>query len=500
MNAPGNGGTPIVVFGASGYVGGRLVGTLLDAGHRVVATSRDASTLASMPWSEEVEIREVDLLEEATIPDAIAGCSAAYYLVHSMEAGVGYAERDRIAASNLAAAAADSDLEQIIYLSGLGDENSDLSDHLASRQEVGRLLSEGPVPVTELRAAVIIGSGSLSFEMLRYLTEVLPVMITPRWVRTRCQPIAISDVLFYLEAVLANDDALDRVLEIGGPEVLSYQEMVQQYAEVAGLRPRLVMPVPVLSPGLSGRWIGLVTPLDPTTAEELVQGLKNEVIVRDRPISDIIDHQPLSFTAGVARALDRVRSSRVPTRWTPTSWAPAQPLPSDPDYAAGAVLEDVRRVESCAAAEDLYWAISRVGGTTGYYSATWAWRIRGLMDQVLGGAGLRRGRRNPDVVHKGEALDFWRVVDVKKNERLGLKAEMKVPGEAWLEWVIEDNGDQRELIQRATFVPRGLFGRMYWGVLIPFHTIIFPQMARGIVAAAEERWDARDGDRGSADQ
>ena len=487
----------IVVLGASGYVGGRLITKLIESGHQVVATSRDASSLESLPWTDEVEIREVDLLDAASIPSAIAGCSAAYYLVHSMEAGAGYVDRDRLAAHNLATAAAESDLEQIIYLSGLGDENAELSDHLASRQEVGSVLASGAVPVTELRAAVIIGSGSLSFEMLRYLTEVLPVMVTPRWVRTRCQPIAISDVLHYLEAVLGCEAAFDRVLEIGGPEVLTYEEMVQEYAEVAGLQPRRIFPVPVLSPGLSGRWIGLVTPLSPVTAEELVHGLKNEVVVRDRPISAIIDHQPLAFKPGVERALERVRSSQVPTRWTPTAQAPAQPQPFDPEYASGAVLEDLRRVESCAAAEDLFWAFSRVGGTTGYYSATWAWRIRGLMDQVLGGAGLRRGRRNPDVVRKGEALDFWRVVDVQSNQRLGLKAEMKIPGEAWLEWSIDDKHGQRVLVQRATFIPRGLFGRMYWMVLIPFHRVIFPQMARGIVAAAEERWDARDGERQS---
>ncbi len=489
----------VVVFGASGYVGGRLVTKLLEAGHQVVATSRDPEKLESLPWADQVEIRGVDLLDESTIPAAIAGCDTAYYLVHSMGGGEGYAGRDRASALNLVAASHDSDLEQIIYLSGLGDEDSELSEHLSSRQEVGQILAAGTVPVTELRAAVVIGSGSLSFEMLRYLTEVLPIMITPRWVRTRCQPIAIADVLHYLVAVLRNPDAYDRVLEIGGPDVLTYEEMIRKYAEVAGLAPRTIIPVPVLSPGLSGRWIGLVTPLSPVTSEELVQGLKNEVVVKDRPISAIIDHHPLTFDEAVGRALNGVRSSQVPTRWSPTDWAPAQALPSDPDYATGTVLGDVRRVETCAAAEDLFWAFARVGGATGYYSAGWAWRIRGLLDQVLGGAGLRRGRRHPEEVRRGEALDFWRVVDVRPNKGLALKAEMKVPGEAWLEWEIEESGGHFTLMQRATFVPRGLFGRLYWYSLVPFHGVIFPQMARGIVSAAEERWDARDAERVSAE-
>ncbi len=485
----------VVVFGASGYVGGRLITRLLEEGHEVVATSRDTTKLDVLPWADQVEIRQVDLLDEATIPAAIEGCTAAYYLVHSMGGGEGYANRDRTAALNMVSASHDSDLEQIIYLSGLGDEETELSQHLLSRQEVGQILAAGTVPVTELRAAVVIGSGSLSFEMLRYLTEVLPVMITPRWVRTKCQPIAITDVLHYLIAVLDNPDARGRVLEIGGPDVLTYEEMIKKYAKVAGLKPRTIIPVPVLSPGLSGRWIGLVTPLSPVTSEELVQSLRNEVIVKNRPIADIIEHEPLTFEQAVGRALERVHSSQVPTRWSPADWSPAKPLPSDPEYATGTVLTDVQRVDSCATAEDLFWAFSRVGGATGYYSAGWAWHIRGLMDQVLGGAGLRRGRRHPEEIRRGEALDFWRVVDVRSNQALALKAEMKVPGEAWLEWEIEDDDGQCSLVQRATFVPRGLFGRLYWYSLVPFHGFVFPQMARGIVSAAEERWDARDGER-----
>ncbi len=482
----------IAVLGGSGYVGGRLVSRLLEEGHDVVATSRDPAKLAAMPWADQVEIRRVDLLDEQTIGEAIEGCDAAYYLVHSMGGGEGFASRDRTAALNLVAASHGSDLQQIIYLSGLGDDDAQLSEHLASRQEVGQILAAGTVPVTELRAAIVIGSGSLSFEMLRYLTEVLPVMITPRWVRTRCQPIAIADVLHYLVAVLGHPDAVGGVFEIGGPDVLTYEEMIRAYAKVAGLKPRTIIPVPVLSPGLSGRWIGLVTPLSPVTSEELVQSLKNEVIVRDRPISDIVDHEPLGFEESVHRALERVQNSQVPTRWSPEDWAPAQPLPSDPEYASGTVLSDVRRMDSCAAAEDLYWAFARVGGATGYYSAQWAWQIRGLIDQVLGGAGLRRGRRHPEEVRQGEPLDFWRVVEVRPNQHLTLKAEMKVPGEAWLEWDIEEHDGRFSLIQRATFVPRGLFGRLYWYSLVPFHSVVFPQMARGIVSAAEERWDARD--------
>ncbi len=485
----------VVVLGASGYVGGRLVSKLLEEGHQVVATSREPAKLGAMSWADQVEIRPIDLLDEQTISEAIVGCDAAYYLVHAMGGGEGFAARDRAAALNLVAASHDSDLEQIIYLSGLGDESTELSEHLASRQEVGQILAAGTVPVTELRAAIVIGSGSLSFEMLRYLTEVLPVMITPRWVRTKCQPIAIADVLHYLVAVLGHPRSADRILEIGGPDVLTYEEMIRTYARVAGLKPRTIIPVPVLSPGLSGRWIGLVTPLSSVTSEELVQSLRNEVIIVDRPISDVVDHDPMSFEDSVRRALERVKSSQVPTRWSPQDWRPAQPLPSDPDYAKGTVLVDLREIESCATPEDLFWAFGRVGGATGYYSAPWAWQIRGLIDQVLGGAGLRRGRRHPEEVRQGEPLDFWRVVEVRPNEHLTLKAEMRVPGEAWLERDIEERDDRACLIQRATFAPRGLFGRLYWYSLVPFHGVVFPQMARGIVSAAEERWDARDADR-----
>ncbi len=483
----------IVVFGASGYIGGRLIPELLREGHRVVATSRSPETLKALPWADEVEIRHVDLLDPDTISRAIEGCDLAYYLVHSMGSGGNYGARDRAAARNLIAASRGSSLEQIIYLGGLGEDDSELSEHLASRQEVGQILAAGPVPLTELRAAVIIGSGSLSFEMLRYLTEVLPVMVTPRWVRTRCQPIAIRDVLFYLTAVIGRSDAADRVLEIGGPDTVTYEDMIRTYARIAGLRPRTIIPVPVLSPGLSGRWIGLVTPLSPTIAEELVQSVRNEVIVRDRPISDIIDHQCLTFEASVARALDRTRRLQVPTRWSSHDWTPADALPTDPEYATGTMLVDVRRVESAATRTDLYWAFSRVGGATGYYSAGWAWHIRGLLDQVLGGAGLRRGRRHPEEVRLGEPLDFWRVAAVRPDEALDLKAEMKVPGEAWLHWEIDDSNGTMELVQTATFAPRGLFGRLYWYALVPFHAIIFPQMARGIVSAAEERCNSRDG-------
>ena len=481
----------IVVFGASGYIGGRLIPQLLEEGHHVVATSRRPETLEALPWADEVEIRHVDLLERDTIPSAIQGCDAAYYLVHSMDSGEDYGARDRAAAGNLVAVARDSDLRQIVYLGGLGDEDSDLSKHLQSRHEVGEILAAGPVPVTELRAAVIIGSGSLSFEMLRYLTEVLPVMITPSWVRTDCQPIAISDVLFYLVGVLGLEDAYDRVLEIGGPDVLAYEDMIRTYARVADLRPRLIVPVPVLTPGLSARWIGLVTPLSPTVGSELVQSVRNEVVVKDRPIDDVIEHECLPVEDAVRRAIERTRDLQVPTRWDSHDWRPAEPLPTDPDYARGTVLQDVRQVTTCAERSDLYWAFARVGGATGYYSAAWAWHIRGLLDQVLGGAGLRRGRRHPEEVRPGEALDFWRVVAVEPNESLDLKAEMKVPGEAWLQWEIVDESDTLTLVQTATFAPRGLFGRIYWYALAPFHTVIFPQMARGIVAAAEERWDSR---------
>lgn len=476
----------VVVFGASGYVGGRLIPTLLDRGHHVVAVTRTPASLRDNPWIDQVDVASADLLEPESLATALEGADAAYYLVHSMERP-DFEEIDRTAATNMARAAAEASVGRIVYLGGLGD--GDLSPHLASRQEVGRILAEGPVPVTELRAAVIIGSGSLSFEMTRYLTEVLPVMVTPRWVQTLCQPIAIEDVLFYLAEALEHRETSGRIIEIGGADVISYEQMMKRYAAQAGLKPRLILRVPLLSLGLSARWVGLVTPLSNEVAVHLVDSLRHEVVVTDHSVDDLMPHEPIGYDEAVSRALEQTRGLEVPTRWARGSWRPSDPLPSDPEHAYGTIFKDTRTYETDASPADVAWAFTRVGGSHGYYSADWAWRVRGWMDQLFGGAGLRRGRRHPDRIGVGEPLDFWRVVAIDPDHSLELKAEMLVPGDAWLGWKVEphtENGGST-LVQTAWFVPRGLLGRLYWYVLVPFHRIIFPQMARGIIEAAENR-------------
>jgi uncharacterized protein YbjT (DUF2867 family) len=475
-----------LVTGATGYIGGRLVPRLLELGHHVRCMTRDPSRLALDPWRDGVEVVRGDVLDPASLGSALDGCDHAYYLVHSMGHADDFGEADRVGAENFRAAADKAGLRRIVYLGGLGRTDEELSEHLASRHEVGRILAAGTTPVTEVRAAVIIGAGSVSFEMLRYLTEVLPIMTTPRWVRTRCQPIAIRSVLEVLTGVL-DDEPVDRLLEVGGPEILSYEEMMQIYAEEAGLRRRLIIPVPVLSPGLSSRWIGLVTPLPVGVARPLVDSLKNEVIVTDDTAMRLFPHEQIGYREAVRRALERTTSRNVETRWSDAATSPALPLPTDPSWSGGARFEDRRTAHSDASPLDVFWAFARIGGEIGYYGFQWAWQLRGLLDSLVGGVGLRRGRRHPEDLRPGEALDFWRVREVEPGSRLLLEAEMKLPGDAWLEWTAEPAAQGTKLTQTATFVPRGLLGRLYWYVLAPFHNPIFGNMARRIAAAAADR-------------
>ncbi|MBT8202554.1 MAG: SDR family oxidoreductase [Acidimicrobiia bacterium] len=477
----------ILVTGATGYIGGRLIPRLLELGYRVRCMTRDPRKLAFDPWHDDVEVVKADVLDPDSLAVALDGCDFAYYLVHSMGYADNFGETDRTGAINFQEAADAARLKRVVYLGGLGSaEEGDLSKHLSSRHEVGRLLAAGATPVTELRAAVIIGSGSVSFEMLRYLTEVLPIMTTPTWVRTRCQPIAIRAVLQILTAVLEDGEGASRVVEVGGPEILTYEEMMQIYAEEAGLRRRIIIPVPVLSPGLSSRWVGLVTPLPVGVARPLVDSLKNEVIVTDDS-ADRFPHETITYRASVRLALDRTTAREVETRWSDTATSPALPLPTDPSWSGGARFEDQRVVTTEAPPESVFWAFSRVGGEFGYYGFSWAWRLRGLLDSLVGGVGLRRGRRDPEDIRPGEALDFWRVRKVDPGKHLLLEAEMKLPGDAWLEWTAEPTGIGTRLTQTATFVPRGLFGRLYWWSLIPFHGPIFGTMARRIAEAALTR-------------
>ena len=472
----------IAVTGATGYVGGRLVPRLLESGHELVCLARTPGKLDDRPWRDQVEVRRCDLLDEEQVRVGLAGCEAAYYLIHSMGDSGDFSSAEHRTASNFTAAAATEQLQRIIYLGALGAGN-DLSKHLTSRQDVGRTLAGGATPVTELRAAVVIGSGSVSFEMLRYLTEVLPVMTTPRWVETRCQPIAIRDVLDYLTAAL-DDTSGSHVYEIGGPDVVSYREMMQTYAKVAGLKKRTIIPVPVLTPQLSSLWIGLVTPLPVGVARPLVDSLVSEVVVQD-PSADRFGIVPLSLEEAIESALDQHSHLDTPSRWSDASSSPALPLAWDPEWAGGTLLTDRKVIDTDATPEELFKAFSRVGGSFGYYTMNWAWRFRGVVDTLVGGVGLRRGRRHPDLVRLHDTIDFWRVSAVRPGEHLQLYAEMKLPGEAWLEWTIISEGGHTSLEQVAYFRPRGLFGRLYWYAMLPFHGLIFGGMARRIVKAAE---------------
>ncbi|MGY6502348.1 MAG: SDR family oxidoreductase [Acidimicrobiales bacterium] len=481
----------VLVTGATGYIGGRLVPELLAAGHQVVCLARTPSRLESVPWADDVTVVEGDLSDRDSLTAAFDGIDAAYYLVHSIGTGEGFDDRERAAAENFAGAAAAAGATRIVYLGGLRpDGGEQASPHLASRAEVGRILLEGEVPAVVLQAGVVIGSGSASFEMLRYLTERLPVMVTPRWVSSRVQPIAVRDVLRYLVGALDLDPDLNRTFDVGGPDVLTYQEMMQRYAEVAGLRRRLIVPVPVLSPRLSSHWINLVTPVPKALAAPLIESLRNSVVCKEHDIVELIPGESLGFDASVTLALQRIREGSVTTRWADASWpgAPSDPLPSDPDWAGGDIELDERSRAVEAPPEVLWEVVEGIGGERGWYSFPLAWAVRGLFDRLVGGVGLRRGRRHPDRLTVGEPLDFWRVEALERPRLLRLRAEMRLPGWAWLEFRVEPDGEAgSRLDQRAVFRPRGLAGRAYWLAVWPFHGIVFEGMLRNMASAAERR-------------
>lgn len=480
-------GNPVLVTGATGYIGGRLVPQLLAQGYRVRATARNIVKLRTRTWADHpaAELVPADVFDAASMREAMRGCTAVYYLVHSMNPGTAdFAEADRKAAEIVSGAAAVAGVDRLIYLSGLGDEAALLSEHLGSRAEVARILREGPVPVTVLRAAMIIGSGSASFEILRYLVERLPIMVTPRWIDTPCQPIAIRNVLNYLLGCLDCPETIGETFDIGQPEVTTYRHLMGIYAEEAGLRRRWIVSVPVLTPRLSSYWIHLVTPVPASLARPLAEGLSIPVVCRDRRIRTLIPQDLLDCREAIHLALERLRSDNVPTSWTdagslpPVEWS----LLGDPHWAGGTIFEDARHLVLAATPEDIWPALVRIGGSTGWYYADWLWRLRGFLDRLVGGVGLSRGRRDHNEIRVGDALDFWRVVEVVPAHRLLLAAEMKLPGKAVLEFTLRETRPGRtELRQVARFLPRGLWGILYWYAVAPFHNVVFNGLLNGIV-------------------
>lgn len=485
-----------LVTGATGYIGGRLVPELLAAGHRVRCLARTPEKLRDHAWTDRVEVVRGDVTDPASVAEAMRDVDVAYYLVHALGTGRDFEATDRRAARVFGEQARAAGVRRIVYLGGLtprGVPEQRLSPHLRSRAEVGRILLDSGVPTTVLRAAVIIGSGSASFEMLRYLTERLPVMVTPRWVRNRIQPVAVRDVLRILVGSANMPADVSRAFDVGGPEVLTYREMMLRYAAVAGLPRRLVLPVPVLTPRLSSLWVSLVTPVPSSIARPLTESLRHEVVCHERDITRYVPEppgHPLDFDTAVSLALRRVREAQVTTRWSSAAvpGAPSDPLPTDPDWAGGSLYTDQREIAVDVPREALWRVIEGIGGENGWYSFPLAWAVRGWLDRLVGGVGLRRGRRDAARLRIGDSLDFWRVEEIEPGRLLRLRAEMRLPGLAWLEMRCEPGPDGRTRYrQRALFLPHGLLGHAYWWSVAPFHAAVFGGMARNITRTAAAR-------------
>jgi uncharacterized protein YbjT (DUF2867 family) len=452
---------------------------------------RDPSKVTGRPWSDRVEVARADATDPEAVSAALTDVDVAYYLMHSIGSGPDFGETERAIATTFASAAHCQGVGRLVYLGGMVPPDEQLSEHLLSRAAVGDILLASGVPTAVLRAGVVIGSGSASFEMLRHLTERLPVMVVPRWVHTRIQPIAIRDVLHYLLGSAQLPRGVNRAFDIGGPDVLTYLDMMQRYAQVAGLSRRRVLPVPVLTPRLSSLWVGLVTPVPGRLARPLVESLRNTVVAADR---DIAEHIPdpagglTGYDRAVELALTRIRSLDVPTRWSSaaTAGAPSAPLPSDPDWAGGSLYVDERESQVHASPEVLWRVIEGIGGERGWYSFPLGWRVRGLVDRLSGGPGLRRGRRDPDSLLVGDSVDWWRVEEIREGRLLRLRAEMRLPGLAWLELEVGSRAAGTTTFrQRALFHPHGAAGHAYWAAIYPFHGLVFGPMQRNVAKAAE---------------
>ena len=483
----------ILVTGASGYVGGRLVTALLADGADVRVFVRDANKAQSHSWANQVEIATGNASDFQSTKDALTGVHTAYYLLHSINLGPNFDEIESAMARNFAKAAQSCGVSQIVYLGGINNDEK-TSKHLTSRANTGKELATTSVPVLELRAGIIIGSGSASFEMLRHLTHRLPVMTTPKWVSNKTHPIAIRDVLWYLRNCAKLEKPVGGVFDIGGPEVLTYADMMQKFAKLSGLRKRLIIKVPVLTPKLSSLWIGFVTPVPTALARPLVGSLISEVVADPKKSIDKLIPKPkeglIDVEGAINLALSNVSSNTVSTRWSDATLptAPWQKAQSDPEWAGEMLLKDKKVRTTDASIKSLWAAIEEIGGDNGWYGADFLWYLRGVLDRMIGGVGLRRGRRDPIHLRVGDSLDFWRVESLVPEQSLKLYAEMILPGKAWLEFRISKlaNG-QSEVVQEASFSPRGLGGQLYWYAVLPFHTLVFPTMIRNLIRSANRK-------------
>lgn len=467
----------ILLTGATGYVGGRLLPLLEARGEALRCLARNTERLSHVA-SPATQIVRGDVLDGESLYAALRGVHTAYYLVHSMAAARDFAESDAIGARNFAEAAARQGVSRIIYLGGLGETSSTLSKHLRSRQEVGAILRESGVPTTEFRASIIIGAGSLSFELVRALVERLPVMITPRWVAIPAQPIAIRDVLEYLIRALDAPDSGSRIYEIGGADVVSYGEMMRSYAAARGLK-RLMLRVPVLTPGLSSLWLGLVTPVYARVGRKLIESVRNSTLVRDDSALRDFPIRPLGISDAVREAMESEDAEFAAMRFS-EFFARATANPYWGGVRLGCRMLDTRTTRVNATPEEAFRVISSIGGKTGYFSVGWLWRLRGLIDRMIGGVGMRRGRTRAAELRVGDEIDWWRVERVEPGRLLRLRAEMKLPGRAWLDFEVIGEQDGTTIRQTAVFDPVGLVGALYWWALYPAHAVVFRGMLMGI--------------------
>ncbi|WP_400159333.1 SDR family oxidoreductase [Arthrobacter sp. BPSS-3] len=477
----------VLVTGATGYIGGRLVPRLLEAGHRVKVLVRTPAKIAGVPWLEQVEVVQSSLDDGGALKAALAGVDVLYYLVHSMAGGSGFEAKEKAMAALTAEAAESAGVDRIVYLGGLHPSGAELSTHMRSREAVGKIFLDSPVDAVVFQAGVVIGSGSASFEMIRHLSETLPLMPAPSWVRNKIEAIAVRDVLYYLVGAASLEGPINRTFDIGSRQVLTYAGMMQEYAAEAGLPYRMVLALPVPAPKLAGMWVALTTPIPLSMSLPLVESLQHDAVAREHDIDDFIpqpDGGLTPYRRAVALALGRERDGQVETTWA-NAGADADPLPSDPEWAGHRVYVDERSYSSPAAPDHVWTIIEGIGGQNGWYSLPLAWSVRGWLDKLTGGAGLARGRRHPRLLAEGEVVDWWRVERIDRGRLLRLRAEMRAPGRAWLELMVEPEGNGSLYRQRAIFFPKGLSGKLYWLAVLPFHSLIFPAMSRNIAAAAQ---------------